>query len=145
MKNEKYYLPDISEFCVGFEYEYLLGSDLLKCKIDNNHTIGSDVIIRIPYLGHWQDNNINNIRVKLLDDEDIKNLGWNLYDKNDNRFMFYEIEVDKCKYHLIHLRIVDLYKITKIFNGSDKKEILFSGKIKNKSQLKKIMQQIITI
>jgi len=82
-ENNKYYTPDISEFHVGFEYEY-------KKWIDNNSKFEwtKSGEIRKPYEINWVDSIMKDpkmdgsqIRVKYLDKEDIESLGFK-YDNN---------------------------------------------------------------
>lgn len=133
----KYYVPEISEFHVGFEYEtrYLA----LNMK---------DWCFR-PIKGDWQELNMvyddyehemedfNKLyRVKYLDASDIESLGWkdcdNIYntirwDFNDYILMFYK----KDNRYLIFRDC-----------GPNNIQTVFNGFIKNKSELIKLQQQL---
>ena len=73
METNKYYTPTIEEFHVGFEYEQEdrgIGSTLFEKRI-----IISPSQIESAFEEH-EDLDDAEIRVKYLDIEDIKNLGW---------------------------------------------------------------------
>lgn len=129
----KYYTPDITEFCIGFEYEW-------------NNT-NEDDIWRESKAGnedcyHAVQDIINNLdckyRVKHLDKGDIESLEWELVEKGglaeyyEKGVFFMELNFNSnSKYNLI------IYDRTK--EGINH---CFIGYIKNKSELKKIMQQL---
>lgn len=117
-EENKYYTPSIEEFHVGFEYEVY----------DRLHNIWNKENNFFLQQGDFDDS----IRVKYLDQEDIESLGWIIDDRNskilyccveDGRdiYMDYNIESKFCKISLLE-------------------EDLFKGTIKNKSELKFIMQ-----
>lgn len=144
--DHKYYTPDISEFHVGFEYEweraYSTGdSTWVKhtCDVyENDH--GADVI---DVFRHEIIN--NSVRVKYLDREDIESLGWNPLEKSG-------------KYPLGHLFELGSFTLVasippvEDFGGQGihnmrceikiSGDTVFDGFIKNKSELKKIMKQL---
>lgn len=131
---EKYYKPEISEFHVGFEFEMadtwggwrkmVLTEELLKNPLVS---IGSGNE-RIPYYV--------NTRVKYLDKRDIESLGFT--------------EISDGWYHqfpnLNEKGYQILYKIGETFNLSfgvhEHSNHLFSGKIKNISELKVLLKQL---
>ena len=75
----KYYIPSIDEFHVGFEYEW-------KCdgtKTDWNKSICDNVMIPLDV----DCQRVNDYRVKYLDKEDIESLGFEPFKhKNNNCF-----------------------------------------------------------
>ena len=129
----KYYTPEIEEFHFGFEYQ----------EDDNNsnnwktQNVGKDNIGDLDYF----DDLIRegNIRVKYLDQQDIEECGWIFKEIEigmlSNRPLFkfknYSLSFDRNE-HGIWLLIIDEY--------SDYQH--FSGKVKNKSELKKLMQML---
>ncbi len=138
----KYYTPTIEEFHVGFEYEVIaedFGIDSLLWLKHNNP-------YRIEILKNFIES--NDVRVKYLDREDIESLGWepdferswcvtNFKDSYDRHICF-----KKKNAGLI-------YRIDKGFvtikNENQYLQLLIEGstyKIKNKSELKKLMQQL---
>lgn len=132
MENNLYYTPTIEEFHVGFEYE-LLGNSGNWYKNDFGDANGE----------YWNelsecywDITHNKLRVKYLDQEDIESLGWNTEDNGE----CYNLQIKWDLYGLypfeFESKIPHTYKICK-----DTKD-LFYGTIKNKSELKKLMQQL---
>ena len=127
----KYYTPAIEEFCVGFEYEEYTDW------IEQNNGIGTwDKKITTAYenLGYIANRlRKNEIRVKLLDREDLESLGWN------------QIEYDTYKLETqeIYFEFNPEYKnfIWKK-NSFNNECILFRGAIKNKSELRKLLEQL---
>ena len=118
----KYYTPKIEEFHVGFECEYQ--------NIDNGlwGTFKHPDLNSLPL-----EHEIEFIRVKYLDREDIESLGFTVsnndpywYDCKNERFWMYK-ESPKDRY----------------WNISDEQsDISFRGLIKNKSELKKLLIQL---
>lgn len=143
MEKSKYYTPDITEFCVGFEYE----TNYLKKDWEKQ-------ILKLEDIAHFFDSYILDasaleFRVKHLDEQDILDLGWTKTE-------------DKCSYTgRNYFKIVRedgfntgvVYKIVLYQNGSlhymwesyssyatDKGQIIIN--IKNKTEFKKLMQQL---
>lgn len=158
----KYYIPQISEFGIGFEYEtktpdgwqkdvyggtqpsfgYMLPTGYKKGEIGIDN--------KASFLPEY-------VRVKCLDKQDIESLGWK-HDHNDDGeeqpnqhdkhgySMGFSIDLqDTPKYICYvlyyfpdHFMIIDsIYKC-----GSGREEMLFRGYIKNKSELRRLMQQL---
>lgn len=129
----KYYTPEIEEFHVGFEYE------CQRIKFNNEFT--PDVLTNYTYLHVVQSLiDIGAIRVKYLDREDIESFGFD--------FKGYWIrEEEGSIYHN------DLYGLT-YFNGTKticiwermqqglEGENYFRGKIKNKSELGRVLKMV---
>ena len=126
---DRYYNPKIDEFHVGFEYEHLLKDNFTGCTILCYPDI-EDVYYDIP---------LNKIRVKHLDSSDIESLGFKL--KVENKFgitfanRLYSIVYSKMKFNHIEVFLIQPY-----INESD--GLKFSGIIKNKSELKKLLIQL---
>lgn len=139
----KYYIPKVEEFFVGFEFEILENSDWIKSKFNiddiipifariNNKTIISD-----------------KIRVKYLDKDDIESLDFAITKDTE------EIELSlESKRYIGGPSAGDDYRII-ILYGLDNKELwiykrtnsgwednLFKGIIKNKSELIKLLKQL---
>ena len=122
----KYYTPTLNEFFDVFEYECF---DLVwnKTTFDFRDLEVIDDEIRE-----------GKIRVKHLDIQDIESLGWEIskiqrnpkttcFEKSDTAFRFVlEIDIDSVK--------IDAYLDFKI--------PMFIGSVKNKSELKKLMQML---
>jgi len=132
----KYYTPSIEEFHVGFEYEELIGVDNEQedwsCKSFNPKNYidryGEYTFDETP-LSDW-------IRVKYLDKEDIESLGF-----------IYDIDRDDFNYkgdEYIRLGFNESDHSLMIWNGLDWDDqyIWFDGFIKNKFELKTLLQQL---
>lgn len=148
LENNKYYVPEISEFHVGFEYEFLKNhgspDEIWEPRKLKTISDGEDD----PYLGYTfkslesYDNVFirNAWRVKYLNREDIESLGW----ENEFNEMFGE-----NKYKLNNYIITSIFKnnqtvdisLLPLFKGQGLTRI-FRGTIKNKSELKKLMKQL---
>lgn len=131
MENTKYYTPTIDEFYVGFEYE--------EINIISNKWCSETFQLHEEWL--YIDNDIkqNTVRVKYLDKEDIESLGWNCETTG-----YYTLIT---KYQNLTLRHMEgnVYSWVGIYSKHDLSgtNVLFDGSIKNKSELKKLMQQLI--
>jgi hypothetical protein len=172
---KEYYHPSLDEFYEGFEYEkfhspvrYKIQSDeyynkwepkvyslvdeefrIIDWELhDNNKIIDKQRVIDTESL-HW-----NWIRVKFLDKEDILSLGWTFVSNETNDYWYkdtFEITYNdnsiKFKDTLIFTKKPDkqfIYNNISISQFNNKK-IGFNGTIKNKSELKKLMQQLLII
>lgn len=141
MENNKYYTPSLEEFHVGFEYEYETWTKgkWEKSEIEE-YGEGGDT-------GHGYSISLedkiedNKIRVKYLDKEDIENLGFtqitddcfNLPIKEYRGRLNQEVRVLVRETILIYLALDS--------NLGDKDNIvLFTGTIKNKSELKTLLK-----
>lgn len=142
----KYYTPELSEFYVGFEFEVLNNESkfyipgLAKnewSSIESNFGIFTSVEKIQRLILDKQ------IRVKNLDREDIESLGWE-HDstiKSESYFIHKDFSlITREEWRLIYdsknnsIDISDLNNINLSFS--------FYGTIKNKSELKKIMQML---
>ena len=138
----KYYIPDISEFHVGFEYEHCHSSIRfvmldLRTGDRTNETEPKEIWEKSVFTGNefdvWKssfefDDSLRDgqIRVKYLDKEDIESLGFtqtieDQYYKDD-----FELLIDD-----------DLF--IQIIKDDG---FIFQGAIKNKSELKRILKMI---
>lgn len=125
----KYYTPDLEEFHAEFEYEQYFDwieqnngiATWDKKTISDHENLAS---IKL-YLYKKE------IRAKLLDREDIESLGW-LYYVVFNDFKFKE--------HT--LTFENQFVKIKVPGDYDHEETHFHGKIKNKSELKRLMIQL---
>ncbi len=129
----KYYVPDISEFCIGLDYRFNNAEEMWFDEYSNLREIVED---------------LENLRitVKYLDQDDIKSLGWVDTKKSDPYYNnpIYRITTDSDIYYLfIQSKDNTRLKIEKWGNGfTTIVTNLFLGYIKNKSELKKLMQQL---
>lgn len=132
-KENKYYTPDISEFHVGFEYEQLIPGNIW----DKNIYAG-EYATRGWMLPCNEDESLATeyVRAKYLDKKDIEECGWG-----------------NCKlpYEYDHSWMLKEYKLQAWLNewpstiriSHDFTFVnLFHGKIKNISELRKLMKQL---
>ena len=150
-EDNKYYTPDIEEFHVGFEYE-LLKPDSKYYK----RVFGYDPVDN-PELDEFSPDDLMKIahaitRVKHLDREDIEGFGFD----NDGQMEFdsgnwgpvYNLSVDNTEYKEKYYNLfIDEGLFNIVFceyrNSVGRTEkTLFSGTIKNKSELKKVLNMI---
>ena len=158
MEGKKYYTPEIEEFHVGFEYcitthPVSMGefSPYVKREFDHNtferefdvdtDSSGEIVKIGVPSC----------IKVKYLDREDIQSMGFQTYkDEQGNPNVVYERELDKSNIRgndLVHILHNHVSKWVGVFIGDSETpysdwETRFTGTIKNKSELKKLLKQL---
>lgn len=147
-EDNKYYQPTIEEFHVGFEYEY-----------NNNHCWMHE-----PTKGEWwkeeftngtgQDgesdfqeisNMIDNeeIRVKHLDREDIESFGFKqITDECFNLDIDHFRGRDKQELRILIRRTVLIYLAIDEKYADTESTTLFTGTIKNRSELKRVLAQI---
>lgn len=156
--DKKFYVPSIEEFYIGFEFEhkdpcYDGREEFQKAVVE------SDNLVRYPdedgMFNYWEAEHLlsnilydikeNNIRVKYLDQSDIEELGFTYKGKTIDIWFEKEGNFDmgtwtsyKCQLHYgIHdnrlfIDMIDMGDIVRVFNGI----------IKNKSELKKVLQML---
>jgi hypothetical protein len=144
MENEKYYTPEIEEFHVGFEFEEEFNApnwtklmkppkdlyEWVKLRLDTSHSI-SIITSKIKK---------RRVRVKYLDQTDIESLGFEVY--RDSFFKYKEcykkdnllLAVGPTNEISIVMETLNMFK--------EYPEILFIGKLKNKSELKRLLEQL---
>lgn len=144
----KYYIPTIDEFHIGFEYEYK------SCHEINNN------MDWIKQTMHFMDmcdiglelNNDPNIswqfRVKYLDKEDIESLGFGLRNNYELFDMFCYTKLLKPDFHRDGIELIYHYDNNRLVIQSDidhfnhGERVYFDGYIKNKSELKVLLKQL---
>lgn len=132
MKTDKYYIPKIREFHVGFEYEYWghLGEEFgkfiqKKIVLNTNFSLLRDLIVSCS------------IRVKFLDKQDIEDLGFEI--KSDKIDFLYFEKINNSDISITY----ELYNKDKIFIQIESDDLtVFAGNIKNKSELKKLLEML---
>ena len=133
MKEEsKYYTPTIEEFRVGFEFEVQQQEEQYgECVYGNTYE-------PTEYeLGDKID--LNHVRVKLLDREDIESLGFDNYippREYDHTWSF-----RGSKEPMIKVWFNNTIPTVRIYNSYP--SISFQGKIKNKSELQQILKMVL--
>jgi hypothetical protein len=121
----EYYTPSIEEFHIGFEYEGLVDyykGEYKTFTIENT----SDLIQRMET---YDSQDMDFIRVKYLDREDIESLGWK------------QGELPYQYFDGIHM-LVDLKHNKYSINHIADDVCIFEGTIKNKSELVRLLKQL---
>lgn len=146
----KYYTPNIEEFYVGFEYErkHIVEQtnstvvEWRKQEISRASEISIvDMTLGTPKMDGSQ------IRVKYLDDSDIEELGFKYKAKTIDLWFEKEgIYLREDGHHLTNIKLQyglhdNKLKITFCY-VSGEEQIHFEGKIKNKSELVKLLKML---
>lgn len=136
---DKYYTPEIQEFHVGFEYEYLtIDNQWIKdifgsIKPDDTEQMDFNIVKLII------EDSSEDIRVKYLDKADIEDLGWE-YNKEDSKHNSWD------DYSLNDLTLTVSFDDWRIHinngEGYEDLESYFYGYIKNKGKLKEVMDML---
>lgn len=141
MEVGKYYTPDVSEFYIGFECEYLVkGNKWINQKIFRIHDMIYIESLFEPRMGG------SSVRVKYLDKEDIESLGFEII---ENKHSYFEFKIKKSKgeydYDIIGTYLYEDHTLT-IDNGNQWPDeydcVVQDIIIKNKSELKKLLTQL---
>lgn len=150
---DKYYTPKIEEFYVGFEF--YVGEERCICtRVEllpqGNFVSGSNVSSSVKDRG-FNKYRIEDIKAKYLDKEDLLELGWergHILDW-DGEFLdgfAFDVEMDRIDQFYAYFEDGYLTVYTSYcyneHSGNTENEFRFKGKIKNKSELKKLMEQL---
>jgi hypothetical protein len=135
-EKDKYYTPEIEEFHVGFEYElYTLNGSPERIWSKFEFKYAEDDYPDIDMLQYVQNRIKQGVcRVKCLSQEDIESLGF----KKSNIRIISWINKDGIGVQLWGGEVLLFTK----FGMYDREEQVFKGRIKNKSELKRVLQQI---
>lgn len=140
MTDNKYYTPDISEFRVGFEYmEFSKSNGMPEWtpKVWQMDWGIDSMIFRIAR---------GDFSVKYLDEEDLLDLGFIKIDRNTYKLINPNINNEDCYRPELYLTFYpyEHHNIV-IDNNRMYEECMeyFSGRIKNKSELKQILKMIV--
>jgi len=148
MKNMdcKYYVPEISEFHVGFEYEKKYGFSDGTVKTKEQYDLATwnkEIFLNgfAPYIersltGRNAENGLCGIRVKYLDKEDIESLGFKYVKQGwaETSMIFRDSSFDGVE---IYFRNDYTLKISHANNI-----VRFEGSVKNKSELIKLLKML---
>ncbi len=140
---ETHYKPSLSEFHVGFEYEFCSVSKQLNEETGQEEPV-DEWLMRIVGEGVWDLQKqikpfltSNRIRVKFLDTEDIVSLGWTPI-KDASVPPRYEWKEDGRTYVLRHE-----YALHTVYIFDDEIGVgYYCGKCLNKSQLRMLMKNL---
>jgi hypothetical protein len=131
-KEEKYYTPSIEEFHVGFEFKWFDTSNGIWLVKEYNEA----TIIALS---------LDRVRVKYLDSEDIKKLGWEQIENQIPEDVQLYMHNKKTQYKGKETSIL-LYYIPDtswiLISLIDTKQTVFAGKVYNKSELEWLMKRL---
>lgn len=144
----KYYYPQIEEFCVGFEYEFkVYRTDVWR---EFKFLINDDFDCLYDF-----EEELSRCRVKYLSAEDIVELGF-IQTKQYSDEVVFQKHVSDYEFIELTLHIDEDYNITiekwyqskmitrvlPVETNTWDNYIIFRGTIKNKSKLKEVLQMI---
>jgi len=137
-KENKYYIPLTDEFHENFEFEYN--------EYDENKDEYTDNWIKTKFdirsgLGHDLNHQLheNQIRVKYLDKSDLESLGFKLISEEKKQYSHWcKFKKDKIE---LHVQLNEKY-FPRLLNMNGDYIGNLRIKIKNKSELKKLMKQL---
>ena len=144
--NEKYYTPEIEEFHVGFEYQIFEDWDYYPIKSWHNQVYGKDGDNQegIGYVSEP----MSDYRVKHLDREDIESFEFIKSGLAKDVFISKETHDIQGigENYIIGINFKEGTDYVQVFYTRDEERavgaILFAGRLKNKSELKRILKQI---
>lgn len=155
MKN-KYYAPELSEFCVGFEYQRYMerdfdeGSCIWEDKIFPEEGLCTGTIEYPNIVEIFYENYLEGVRVKYLDQQDIEDCGFIFkeYDKYRNVDVF--IRTKELGINQLETTKISLFKDApgqllleySTSTGYEEQSIYKHMKIKNKTEFKKLLTQL---
>lgn len=136
----KYYTPTTEEFHIGFEYEMFEDFDVpFAEKAWHKLIYGINGTHNPETLTYPLGGNMDNIRVKYLDREDIESLGWehDMTTKKDGEHYNIGHTMTVRYWFMIHKE-----NHIHIWDANSRLGGTFIGILKNKSELKRIMNQL---
>lgn len=146
MEESKYYTPTIEEFYVGFEYEEYYRT-LNSVTGAWNNTWNPRVYELGLYMNYENESEIpeylskGEIRVKYLDIEDIESFGLRYNEVHNYWYTFIgQAESIELYYDPSYHKVKIIYEDQT--DEYSKRSFKFHGVIKNKSELKKLLQQL---
>jgi hypothetical protein len=130
----KYYTPELEEFHDGFEFQYKAEEEWFD--MDYTQEDISTLLFEI------ENNPEFKTIVKYLDREDIESLGYNHF-KHNPKGAFSAVDYYRgYSAGLTHYHDTNTVIIYEQLQGDMEGETWFKGKIKNKSELKKVLKMI---
>jgi hypothetical protein len=137
----KYYTPEIDEFHVGFECEIQSSWGMQKGIYPSILREDTLTGFQLQKIGETETLKkvISGIRVKYLDKKDIESLGFSYYKTHPG---MEQMEFDKGEYELTYDTNFKGKQWLRINLEGEGDVTLFSGSIKNKSELKKLLKQL---
>lgn len=144
----KYYTPEISEFFVGFEYEIFEDFDYYPEKTWHKFTCEYDNL-NPEHMSYPFPIKSDRIRVKYLDKQDVEDVINEILPKSNysNKHKgYFTVDAPASLGYWVQVVIDARWGWDDIIirgKRGDEEEVLFRGKIKNKSELKKLLTQIL--
>lgn len=137
----KYYTPEIDEFHVGFECEIQSSWGMQKGIYPSILREDTLTGFQLQKIGETETLKkvISGIRVKYLDKKDIESLGFSYYKTHPG---MEQMEFDKGEYELTYDPNFKGKQWLRINLEGEGDVTLFSGSIKNKSELKVLLKQL---
>lgn len=137
----KYYTPEAEEFHVGFEYESLQDERTPEKESSWSKELISDEWEMRTFIGYYCGDHIAELRVKYLDKEDIESFGFTQITEG-----CFNLPIKEFRGRLnqeVRILVRDTILIYLAKDLDDKETyVLFTGSIKNKSELKKLLKQL---
>lgn len=137
----KYYAPTINEFYEGFEFELQTVCDFGKSKDPRGYEVTTSLVAWIDqtFILNYHNSIIkkalenNVVRVKYLDEQDIKSLGF----KEDVYNGVKCFTKNNCQIFFFGDNVISI----DLFSGNFRNQY-FRGLVKNKSELKRLLNQL---
>lgn len=138
----KYYIPELKEFFVGFEYEYITVNDEFVKNIYGSDKPEDTEQMDIGLIKRILKENIGEIRTKYLDKDDIESIGFknikdNLY-KSIKTYLGVSTGDDKKLCILMNAQDICIYYLS----NRGEEYIKYEGQCKNLSKLKMYLEDI---
>jgi len=139
--NRSYYTPSIEEFHVGFEVEVSKKPVVGPGSDSSISDFGWELILfDPPFRRKGLINHLYHYRVRYLSEEDLKSLGFQFDWDNENGFISPDYNpVTSAGVKIYFTSEYSAEDIIQIFRRGD---TVFSGVIKNKSELKRVLKMI---
>jgi hypothetical protein len=134
----KYYIPEISEFHDGFNYEFYIAGSNTEYE-PKTFTLLDSLMIKGIYQRELEE---GWLRVKYLDQTDIEECCWKKHTEYPNCFINYNYFFNVIGNNVYVIQPKDLALHQDKIDCALTSAILFQGTIKNKSELKKVMNML---
>lgn len=155
MNENKYYTPKIEEFCKNFEYEYNVTVHYSMTDVRQEYTpsvfgsldnvdnlLTAQAIKEKTTIFDIIEKNINKVRVKCLDIEDIESFGFERVISTEEGWLHvFENGITLQLQYLNRNNSKNTIRIEQVMFNQPWL-VVFWGTIKNKSELKKVLQMI---
>jgi hypothetical protein len=137
-EEDKYYTPTFEDFIPNLEYEYFDGREWVKKVYDNLEHRAKDTM----KLHYELKLNKDRFRIKYLDQSDIESLGYNHF-KHNPKGVFSAVDYYKgYSAGLTHYHNTNTVIVYEQLQGNMEGDTWFRGKIKNKTELKRLLKQL---